>query len=104
MSGAALCSSLAPLLPPPLCSLAEAQAYCRLHGARLMSEAEWELAAASEAAASGAVQQLEAGGWEWTASAFGPLPGGLACEPAGKRTPPLAAAAPACRKQALGVP
>jgi formylglycine-generating enzyme required for sulfatase activity len=42
-----------------------------------MTEPEYEHAAASEAAAGGALRQLEEGGWEWTSSALEPLPGGL---------------------------
>ena len=60
---------------PVYVSQAEAQAYCRLHGGRLMTEAEWELAVGSDAVASGALRQLEAGGWEWTSSVLEPLPG-----------------------------
>lgn len=60
---------------PAACSQVEAEAYCRLHGGRLLTEPEYEHAAASEAAASGALRQLEGGGWEWTGSTFGPLPG-----------------------------
>ena len=62
------------LSPLPLAprSLAEAQAYCRLHGGRLMTEPEWELAAA---APDRGITQLCSGGWEWTASPFAPLPG-----------------------------
>lgn len=71
-------ASLSPHVPlTRLCSQAEALAYCRLHGARLLTEPEWELAAASQAAAAGEVAQLESGGWEWTSSVFGPLPGEL---------------------------
>ena len=47
-----------------------------MHGGRLLAEPEYEHATASEAAASGALRQLEEGGWEWTGSAFEPLPGG----------------------------
>ncbi|KAL4443671.1 hypothetical protein ABPG75_011408 [Micractinium tetrahymenae] len=60
---------------PVYVSLAEAQAYARLHGARLLTEAEWQLAVESEAAAAGALHQLDSGGWEWTATPFTPLPG-----------------------------
>ena len=60
---------------PAACSQAEAEAYCRLHSGRLLTEPEYEHAAASEAAASGALRQLEEGGWEWTGSMLIPLPG-----------------------------
>ncbi len=64
--------------PPPSvcpCSLAEAQAYAKLHGARLLTEPEWQLAMDSKAAAACALRQLDSGGWEWTATPFAPLPG-----------------------------
>jgi hypothetical protein len=75
----ALCQPSNPSFLSPRRSLAEAQAYCRLHSGRLLTEAEWQHVAASAAAASGAVQQLEAGGWEWTSSALRPLPGEVLC-------------------------
>ena len=80
----------------------EAEAFCRMHGGRLLAEPEYEHAAASEAAASGALRQLEEGGWEWTGSALQPLPGGpvggglhvlsrLLCQRVFGITPPAAA-------------
>ncbi|KAL4447235.1 hypothetical protein ABPG77_007268 [Micractinium sp. CCAP 211/92] len=60
---------------PVYVSLAEAQAYAKLHGARLLTEPEWQLAMDSKVAAAGALRQLDSGGWEWTATPFAPLPG-----------------------------
>lgn len=40
-----------------------------------MTETEWQLAADSQAAAAGALRQLDTGGWEWTSTLFSPLPG-----------------------------
>ena len=69
----------APLTPPPCCSLAEAQAYCRLHGGRVMSEAEWVHLAGSAAARGGEVAHLACDGWEWTCTEFAPFEGAGPC-------------------------
>lgn len=63
---------------PVYVSLAEALAYCKLHGARLMSEEEWVHIAGQQQLGNVAalrVQQLGSGGWEWTSTPFAPFPG-----------------------------
>ncbi|HSD10093.1 MAG TPA: ergothioneine biosynthesis protein EgtB [Candidatus Binatia bacterium] len=79
----------------PVChvSFYEADAFARWYGARLPSEAEWEIVAAKaaadgnfvedgwlhptglEAAAAGAPAQLFGDVWEWTRSPYAPYPG-----------------------------
>ena len=54
-------------------SLYEAAACAHFMGARLPTEAEWELAACSPAA--GALAQLTGACWQWTSSSYSPYPG-----------------------------
>lgn len=95
-------AGLRPLVPhAPVCHLSyfEADAYARWSGARLPTEAEWEVAAADWLAQTGAIsgnfvergqlqptpakgakcshrlQQLLGDVWEWTASSYAPYPG-----------------------------
>jgi len=77
----------------PVCHLSyyEADAYARWAGARLPSEAEWEIASRTQGPSGNFVetgelhpsrandgqqlQQMLGGVWEWTASAYAPYPG-----------------------------
>jgi hypothetical protein len=66
---------------PVYVSLAEALAYCRLHSARVMSEAEHAAACQHEDSVSnlgggrGSIMALREGGWEWTSTPLEPFPG-----------------------------
>ncbi|KAK2078002.1 hypothetical protein QBZ16_003870 [Prototheca wickerhamii] len=68
---------------PAFVSLAEAEAYCRWAGGRIMSEPEHALCLAhnercalSDASeGGGALLQLESAGWEWTCTPFAPFKG-----------------------------
>lgn len=53
-------------------SLYEAAAFAQWSGARLPTEAEWELAATSP---SGGIEQLYDHVWQWTSSSYAPYPG-----------------------------
>lgn len=79
-----------PSLPVCHVSYYEADAFARWSGARLPTEAEWELAASgipvegnfvedkrfhpAAAAPGGGLQQMFGDAWEWTASPYGPYP------------------------------
>jgi ergothioneine biosynthesis protein EgtB len=62
--------------PATSISLYEADAYANWRGARLPTEAEWELAARSpEGRPGGSLRQLFGHCWQWTSSSYSPYPG-----------------------------
>jgi ergothioneine biosynthesis protein EgtB len=62
--------------PATSISLYEADAYANWRGARLPTEAEWELAARSpEGLPGGSLRQLFGHCWQWTSSSYSPYPG-----------------------------
>ncbi len=63
---------LQPAQPVRHLSWFEADAYARWAGARLPSEAEWEVAARE---LNGALHQAQGELWQWTASPYRPYPG-----------------------------
>lgn len=78
---------LDPALPATHLSLFEADAYASWAGARLPTEAEWEIAAQgctppaqgalhpSAALAAAGLQQMYGACWQWTSSSYAPYPG-----------------------------
>ena len=65
---------------PVYCSLAEASAYCRSHGGRIMTEPEYQniLSQNNASTVKTKINGLENGGWEWTSTAFAPFKGFVA--------------------------
>lgn len=65
---------------PVYCSLAEATAYCKLHGGRVMTEPELvhvgnSTAGANDNNTNNSLSDLNSGGWEWTATPLEPFQG-----------------------------
>lgn len=62
---------------PVYCSLAEASAFCKFKGSRVMTEFESILIEKSDAAPE-IIKSMSADGWEWTCTPFAPLVGFVA--------------------------
>lgn len=67
---------------PVYCSLAEASAYCRSQGGRIMTEPEYQNILlqnnTTNLKKTSKINGLESGGWEWTSTAFAPFDGFVA--------------------------